>query len=101
MKKTGMFKIPLWVATTPIDGECLVNRYWTTVVENGVRSILFYYGGKYEGEHIISPQCNINEYTARRLSDRVFNDCEIIQIPVVFTDHARRAIDNGAELTSF
>lgn len=101
MRKRGTFKIPLWLATTPKSGECIVNEYWTTVVENGIRHLIFYYGGKFDGKLIITPQCNPNEFTAKRISDKLYDKCRVIQIPVVFIAHANQAIKDDVELDYF
>lgn len=88
-----IFYVPEDVATTPADGHCFVNRWWTVHPERGVA---FYCSrrspfGLDPGEQDEpSPQCNQNEYTSRELTRRNHPDCEVKLIPAVFLGPAIR-----------
>lgn len=85
---TGIvFFIPKDAATTPAEGHCFVNRWWTVHPEKGVafycsRRRSYELGPGEEDEP--SPQCNSSEYTARTLQQRLYPDCTTELIPVVY-----------------
>ena len=88
-----IFYIPLEVATTPAEGHCLVNRWWTVHPEKGVA---FYCSRKrligldpWEQDEP-SPQCNSDEFTSRELTRRNHPDCVVMHIPAVFVGEAIR-----------
>jgi hypothetical protein len=86
-----IFYVPEELALTPINGECIVNHWWTVHPEKGVA---FYASrkrpfGLEPGEHDApSPQCNAAEHTARYLNQKIHPDCETKQLPCVFLGHA-------------
>ena len=88
-----VFYIPEKLAATPVDGECIVNAYWTVHPTNGVA---FYMSrkrpwGLEPGEaDEPSPQCNRDRYTAEALQKKIYPEHEVKQIPVVFLRHAAR-----------
>ncbi len=88
-----IFYVPLETATTPAEGHCFVNRWWTVHPEKGVA---FYCSqrrplGLDPGEQDEpSPQCNSNEFTSRELTRRNHPDCEVVFIPAVFLSEAIR-----------
>jgi len=89
---TGIiFHIPEQLATTPTDGPCIVNAWWTVHPDKGVA---FYasrkrpYGMEPGEQDEPSPQCNRDRYTAEHIQKRIHPDCETRQIPVVFLGHA-------------
>lgn len=81
------FYVPEDIATTPAEGHCYVNRWWTVDPERGVA---FYasrkrpYGLEPGEEDEPAPQCNSDEYTANELTKRLHPDCIVKRIPVVF-----------------
>lgn len=70
-------KVPITAATTPQAGMCMVrlNAWWVVTANN---EILYH---KPSG----SCQCNDKEKVAGSLRDRLYPDCSIQQLPVVFT----------------
>lgn len=88
--KGFIFYIPEEIATTPAEGHCYVNRWWSVHPEHGVafysstRRPLLEPGEEDEP----APQCNQDEYTARELTRRNKPDCEVKFIPVVYLRHA-------------
>jgi len=86
-----VFFISKEMATTPAEGYCIVNRWWTVHPEKG---LAFYCSRRrsYElepgEEEEPSPQCNGDEFTARHLQQHLYPDCSTELIPVVFTYHA-------------
>jgi len=84
-----LLHVPLEVATTPANGECLVDRWWAVHPEKGV-AFYFVPFGYYRSEEP-APQCNPDEHTARALTKRLNPDHEVHQIPAVYMAHAVRA----------
>jgi len=89
---TGIrFYIPEATAATPVDGECIVNHWWTVHPERGVA---FYasrkrpYGMEPGERDAPSPQCNFVQFTAEYIQRKFYPDCVTKQIPVVFLGHA-------------
>ena len=83
--------IPLDMATTPTDGECYANRWWSVHPEKGVAFYASSLRQRIDGEeNIPSPQCNHNEATCRMLTKKLYPDHEAMPIPVVFAQHALR-----------
>jgi hypothetical protein len=83
------FYVPLDLATTPLDGECLVNRWWAVHPEKGVA--FYAHAGLRRvdhDEHRPAPQCNESEYTCRALTPRTHPDCDVVFIPVFFVSQA-------------
>jgi hypothetical protein len=82
-----VFFIPEDIATTPAEGHCYVNRWWTVHPEKGVA---FYasrkrpFGLEPGEEDEPSPQCTSDQYTAEALQKRMYPDCITKKIPVVF-----------------
>lgn len=91
LKSGFIFYVPEDVATTPAEGHCFVNRWWTVHPEHGVafyaanRRSFFHEPGDEEEP---CPQCNSDEYTARELSRCNHPDCEVKLIPTVFIQAA-------------
>jgi hypothetical protein len=89
---TGIiFYVPEALAVTPTEGHAYVNRWWTVHPDKGVafhctrrRSFDLEPGEQDEP----SPQCNSNEFTARALTQRIYPDCDVKLLPVVFVGHA-------------
>lgn len=82
-----IFYIPEDVATTPAEGHCYVNRWWTVHPEKGVAfycSKRSYFPLEPGEEDEPSPQCNSDEHTARILTQRNHPECTVKQIPVVY-----------------
>lgn len=80
--------VPIEVATTPMNGEALVNRWWTVHPQHG---LAFYWiaNGYYRTEEP-APQCNQNRYVAEKLCRSIHQDGdhEVRFVPVVFARHA-------------
>lgn len=82
-----VFYIPEDVATTPAEGHCYVNRWWTVHPEKGVA---FYasrkrpYGLDPGEQDEPSPQCNSDECTSRALTARLHPECTSKLIRTVF-----------------
>jgi len=86
-----IFYIPESTATTPVDGDCITNHWWTVHPEKGVA---FYasrkrpFGMEPGEQDEPSPQCNKNQFTAEHLQKKLYPDCVTKMIPVVFMGHA-------------
>lgn len=86
-----IFYVPEDLATTPAEGHCYVNRWWTVHPEKGIafycarRRSYFLEPGE---EDEPSPQCNSDEYTSRILTERNHPECTVKHIPAVFIRHA-------------
>lgn len=75
-KTTGkVYKIPVKWATTPRDGECLVNRHWIVTIDN---ELLLWNG--------TSPQCNRDIKIASGLKEP-YMPCVTRFIPAVYLGH--------------
>ena len=85
-----IFYVPEDVAQTPAEGECLVARYWTVHPEKG---LAFYYvpTGYFRSDEP-SPQCNCDRFTAETLTARIHPGHSVKLIPVVFFQHAVKAM---------
>lgn len=89
--KGFIYYIPEDLATTPAEGHCFVNRWWSVHPEHGVafyadnRRSFFHEPGDEEEP---SPQCNSDEFTARELTRRSKPDCIVKFIPAVYLRHA-------------
>jgi len=88
--------VPLSVATQPINGECLCNRWWIVHLNRG---LAFYWVGKgcYRMDEP-APQCNANEHITRRLMEQLWPGHECRFLPVVYLGHARRAVRGAVAL---
>jgi len=82
------FFIPLEVATTPAEGHCFVNRWWTVHPQKGVA---FYCSKRpyssfdgFADEEEPSPQCNHSEFAARHIAKRLHPECDVIFLPAVY-----------------
>jgi hypothetical protein len=90
MKRGRVFHVPLDVAVTPANGEALVDRWWSVHPEKG---LAFYYQPfGYARSEEPSPQCNAQQYTAEHLCRKLYPDHECRHVPVVFFQHAIRAM---------
>lgn len=82
-----IFYIPEEQATTPANGHCIVNHYWTVRPEKGVA---FYasrkrpYSMEPGEQDEPSPQCNSNQFTAEYLQKKMYPDCVTKMIPAVY-----------------
>jgi hypothetical protein len=83
-----IFHVPLDLAQTPKDGDCLVDRWWSVHPELGLAFWFQPFG--YERSEEPSPQCNPDEATARMLALELLPDHEVRQIKCVFMAHAMR-----------
>lgn len=84
MIKSTIFHVPVSVATTPVDGECYVNRWWMSHPNKG---IAFYIGPNCTDP---SPQCHRSKSAVERVYG--FPDHVPLQLPVVFATHALREV---------
>ena len=75
------FYIPLDIATTPAEGHCYVNRWWSVHPEKGVAFYAQLLG--YCASEAPAPQCNHNEFTAKHLARR-YPDHEVVFLPAVY-----------------
>ena len=82
-----VFFIPEDVATTPADGHCFTNSWWTVHPEKGVafycsrrRSFDLEPGEQDEP----SPQCNRSQHVAEHIQKKIYPDCITKFIPAVF-----------------
>jgi len=82
--------VPIEQAETPTNGECLVNHWWTVDPEKGL--VFWARVSGYLKSDNVSPQCNQSEATCRLLSSKLYPECEVRQIPVVFLEHAERRL---------
>jgi len=83
-----LFHIPLEVATTPADGDCLTARWWSVHPEKGIEFYFQAFG--YARSETPHPQCNPVETIARLLQERLWPDHTTQFVPVVFLAHAER-----------
>lgn len=82
--------VDLAKAQTPASGDCIVGDWWTVHPEKGVA---FYYKPfGYGRSEEPSPQANGSESTARLLAGRLWPDCEVRYLQVVYMAHALRAM---------
>lgn len=83
----GFIYVPASVASTPTDGECITDRWWTMHPEKG----LAFWRTSYREPP--APQCNASEATARYLTERLHRDGDhgVALVPVVYLGHAARA----------
>ena len=82
--------IDLETAQRPSSGDCIVGAYWAVHPERGVA--FYYQPFGYARSELPSPQCNYDETTSRLLTERGWPDHESRHIPVVYMNHARRAM---------
>ena len=69
--------IPITDATTPKDGRCMVNRWWTVTPDD---EIILWRG--------FSPQCNHDEAITRDLTSQMWtDDYDVKFLPVVYLRH--------------
>lgn len=86
-----VFYIARDLAAQPIEGACIVNRWWTVHPEKG---LAFYtthkrpFGMEPGEQDEPSPQCNGNEYTARVIQQHIYPDCGTEFVSLVFMGHA-------------
>lgn len=79
--------IPIEEATSPKNGECLVDRWWSVHPEKGVAFYVRLFGPMKTDEP--SPQCNPNKRVSEHINNKLNPDCEVKQISVVFLAHAQ------------
>lgn len=83
-----------WVSeresTTPANGDCIVDHWWSVHPEHGLAFYAELNG--YAASESSFPQCNQSEGTAKMLGERLWPDHEVRKIPVVFMAHADRAM---------
>lgn len=88
-----VFYISEALATTPENGTCIVNHWWTVHPEKGVA---FYttrrrpFGMEPGEQDEPSPQCNASQFTAEHIQKRIYPDCVTKKIPAVYMGHAVR-----------
>jgi len=85
-----VFWIAVDEATTPANGECIVNNWWTVHPVHGLAFYAQLHG--YAANEAPSPQCNQSESTAKFLGGKLWPDHRVEQIPVVFMAHAEKAM---------
>lgn len=84
------FHVPLDLAQTPRTGECICDHWWSIHPERGL--VFWFQPFGYTASEEPSPQCNQQEHTARHLGARLYPDCEVRQLPVVYMAHAVSAM---------
>lgn len=77
-------------ATSPANGDCIVDHWWSVHPEHGLAFYAQLLG--YAASEAPSPQCNQSESTAKMLCAKLWPDHECKKIPVVFMTHAERAM---------
>lgn len=80
--------VPISLATTPANGRCLVDRYWTVHPERGL-AFWFEPKGYYRSEEP-APQCNSSEVVCLTMTVRLYPGHECRFVPVVYLAHANR-----------
>ena len=85
-----VFWVPEQTATTPANGDCIVDHWWSVHPEHGLAFYAQLTG--YAASESPSPQCNQSEGTAKMLGERLWPDHEVRKVPVVFMAHADRAM---------
>lgn len=74
-KEAKIYKIPVKWATTPRDGECIVERHWVVTPNN---ELLLWNG--------TSPQCNKEFIVANDIKE-LYSPCTTRFIPIVYLGH--------------
>jgi hypothetical protein len=84
------FYVPVDVAQTPKTGDCICDHWWSVHPEHGL--IFWFHPFGYTASEEPAPQCNQDEHTAKRLSERLYPGSGVRQMPVVFMAHAMVAM---------
>jgi len=84
------FWVSIEEASRPATGDCIADHWWSVHPEKGLAFYAQLTG--YAASESPSPQCNQSEATARILSGKLYPDCTVQKVPVVFMRHAERAM---------
>jgi hypothetical protein len=90
VRSEHLIYVPIEQAVQPANGEAIVDAWWTV---DPLKGVVFYAVTRgYLRSENVSPQCNHNEATCRLLTGKLYPECEIRHIPVVFVEHAERQL---------
>ena len=83
---SSLLYVPIHIAQRPITGECLVGHWWIVHPENGL-PFSAVISGRWASTvpHSFAKE---TEADCRVLQEHIFQDHEIMRIPVVYLEHA-------------
>lgn len=84
------FYVPLHIATTPVTGHCICTQFWIVHPEYGVAFCMDaqeYSDGRL---NLPYPQCNTNRRITTTLRNKVYQNHNVLLIPVIYYAHATR-----------
>jgi hypothetical protein len=86
-----VFHVPLERAATPVDGRCVVARWWAMHPAKGLAFCAAVELHRVDdGDRRAAPQCHSDEALARLLSQRLYPGHDVVFVPVVFLTHAAK-----------